>query len=397
MEAEADILWASRRAAHRKYFQAEERLKSADASMREHVVTTAKWQLLKSAFETANDAYQTIEQEIEVKSAELRKLNRIRRVCRDVRKRSETEAAIQALGKVIPFAQDASQQLEEAAKDDADAASRIATLNEQIAGLRAERTALVYDQGLLARADDIQQLHDRRIQIRAGKADLPKRRAELAGAEATLNRLAAELEWTGNIEQLIARIPARAKIATLRTLLNRRGEQIGAVENAKAGVREADDKLADLAAQIEALGTAVDISNLAAVIRATREIGDIGGQIANSKRDEKDARAAIDRGLKALRPAVADHESLQSMSVPPLASVEAHRDACRNLEQRSGTCRERKRAADQELVRHQKAYERIASDEHVIAPDELERLRSHRDTGWSIIRRRCPATGRDGC
>ncbi len=78
---------------------------------------------------------------------------------------------------------------------------------------------------LLARADDIQQLHDRRIQIRAGKADLPKRRAELAGAEATLNRLAAELEWCGDVDQLIARIPARAKIATLRTLLNRRGEQ----------------------------------------------------------------------------------------------------------------------------------------------------------------------------
>jgi uncharacterized protein YhaN len=35
MEAEANALWASRRAAHRKYFQAEERLKFADASMRE--------------------------------------------------------------------------------------------------------------------------------------------------------------------------------------------------------------------------------------------------------------------------------------------------------------------------------------------------------------------------
>src|SRR5438105_160240 len=139
MEAEADAMWASRRAAHRKYFQAEERLKSADASMREHVVTTSKWQLLKSAFEAANEAYQTIEQEIEVKAAELRKLSRIRRVCRDVRKRAETEAAIQSLGKVTSFAVDASQQLEKAAKDDADAASRIATLNEQIAALQMER------------------------------------------------------------------------------------------------------------------------------------------------------------------------------------------------------------------------------------------------------------------
>jgi hypothetical protein len=47
---------------------------------------------LASAFETADAAYKAIEQEIELKSAELRKLNRIRRVCRDVRKRAETEA-----------------------------------------------------------------------------------------------------------------------------------------------------------------------------------------------------------------------------------------------------------------------------------------------------------------
>jgi uncharacterized protein YhaN len=103
MEAEADALWASRRAVHRKYFQAEDRLKAAEISMRENVVTASKWQLLKSALETSNDAYGAIESEIELKSAELRKLNRIRRVCRDVRKRADAESALQALEETIPF------------------------------------------------------------------------------------------------------------------------------------------------------------------------------------------------------------------------------------------------------------------------------------------------------
>lgn len=388
MEAEADTLWGARRAAHRTYFQAEERLKAAEASMRDHVVPTSKWQLLKSALETANDAYEAIEREIELKSSELRKLSRIRRVCRDVRKRAETESAIQALGAVTSLDADASRLLERAAKDDAEAASRIATLNEQTASLQAERATLDYDGPLLVRADDIQHLHDRRIQIRAGKADLPKRRAELAGAETTLNRLAAELEWNGDINQLIARIPPRAKIGTLRALLNRHGEQVAAVENAKAAVAEVDDRLAELAAQIETLGPVTDVSRLAMVIKATREIGDIGGQIANFRHAEREAHAAISRCLKSLRPAVAGHEVFESMSVPPLASVEAHRDACRDLEQRHRTCRERIRTVDQELARHKKAYERIIADEHVVALDALERLRSRRDAGWSIIRRR---------
>ena len=387
MEAEADALWASRRAAHRKYFQAEERLKAAEASMRDNVVTTTKWLSLKSAFETANDAYGFIESEIELKSTELRKLNRIRRVCRDVRKRAETQSAIDSLREVIPFDADASKILEQAAKREAAATARIATLSEQIAALEAECATLIFDDALLARAEDITQLRDRRIQVRAGKADLPKRRAELAAAEATLNRLAGELEWGGDIDQLIARIPAKAKVAALRGLLNRRGAQSGAVENAKNAVAEAEEKLGEIAAEIEAHGPVTDVSKLATVIKATRELGDIAGQVANSKREEQEARAAIARLLTTLRPAVADAAVLESMAVPPLASVEAHRDARRNLEQRQRTCRERIRNAEQERVQHRKAHERIAADEHVVAADELERLRRRRDTGWSIIRR----------
>lgn len=387
MEAEADALWASRRAAHRKYFQAEERLKAAEASMRDNVVTTTKWQALKSAFETANDAYGVIEGEIELKSAELRKLGRIRRVHRDVRKRGEAQSAIDALRDVISFDADASKVLEKAATDEAAATARIAALIEQIAALEAECAALIFDDALLARAEDIAQLRDRRIQVRAGKADLPKRRAELAAAEATLNRLAGELEWTGDVVQLIARIPAKAKVAVLRGLLNRRGAQSGAVENAKSAVAEAEDKLGEIAAEIEAHGPVTDVSKLAAVIKATRELGDIAGQIANSKREEQEARTAIARLLKAMRPAVADAAALESTPVPPLASVEAHRDACRSLEQRQRTWREQIRNAEQERARRRKALERIVADEHVVTADELERLRGRRDTGWSIIRR----------
>jgi uncharacterized protein YhaN len=306
MEAEADALWASRRAAHRKYFQAEERLKAAEASMRDNVVTTIKWQALKSAFETANDAYAVIEGEIELKTAELRKLGRIRRVHRNVRKRCEAQSALDALGDVIPFDADASEVLEKAATEEAAATARIAALSEQILALEAECAALIFDDALLARTEDIAQLHDHRIQVRAGKADLPKRRAELAAAEATLNRLAGELEWTGDVVQLIARIPARAKVAALRGLLNRRGAQSGALEAAKSAVAEAEDKLGEVAAEIEAHGPVTDVSKLAAMIKATRELGDIGGQIVNSKREEQEARTAIARLLRAIRPAVAD-------------------------------------------------------------------------------------------
>ena len=389
MESEADGLWASRRAAHRKYFQAEDKLKLAESSLRDHVITANKWQESKSAYETATEAYQVIEQEIEAKSSELQKLSRIRRVCRNVRRSSELDAIIHRLGRITLFADDASIRLEKAAKDDSNAAASIATLKEQIDALEKERVAFTYDDTLLLRAEDIQQLHERRIQIRVGKTDLPKRRVELATAQAGINRLAAELEWkTDDTDQLIARIPARAKVASVRTLLNRRGEQLAAVDNAKATLGEADEWFTGLAAQIEKLGAPIDISKLAAVIQATRDMGDFEARVATADRDVQDAKAASQRRLKSLNPKVADEETLAAMSVPPAGSVQAHRDQCRDLEHRLQACRERIRAADQELTSQRKAYDRIASDEHVVSPDELLRLRQHRDMGWSIIRRR---------
>ncbi|MEY9178890.1 hypothetical protein ABIG06_000596 [Bradyrhizobium sp. USDA 326] len=151
---------------------------------------------------------------------------------------------------------------------------------------------------------------------------------------------------------------------------------------------EAEEKLCEIAAEIEAHAPVTDVSKLAAVIKAARTLGDTAGQIANSKREEQEARASTARLLKALRPAVADPAVLESAPVPPLASVETHRDACRSLEVRQRTCREQIRSAEQERIRRQKALERLVADGHVVTAEELERLRGRRDTGWSIIRRR---------
>jgi uncharacterized protein YhaN len=87
---EADGLWASRRAAHRKYYQALERLDGAERTLREHTVTATKWQEVKRAYDDAQEAYAGLERQNEDISCEQRKLSRIRRVYRDIRKTHDT-------------------------------------------------------------------------------------------------------------------------------------------------------------------------------------------------------------------------------------------------------------------------------------------------------------------
>ena len=313
---EADGLWASRRAARRKYFQVDDRLREAEAALRAHTITAAKWQELKRAHDAAQNTYATLEAEIEKASSDQRKLGRIRRVYRSVRRKAELDRSIADLGRAPALPEDARQIFQAAERDDSNAAARVETLTGQLEGARAERSALTYDEALLLHEHDIQQLHERRITVRDGRADLPKRRAELAGAEAELRRLAAELEWNASdVDQLIERIPARAKAGTVRNLLNRRGARLSAVEAARGAVEEATTKAAELHAQRENRGALADMAKFAAVTRAARSIGDIASRTSAVIVEFEDAQDEYQRLFRLLRPVVANEEALGALPV----------------------------------------------------------------------------------
>ena len=386
---EADGLWAPRRAVRRKYFQAADRLKAADDALRSHTVTAKQWQVLNKANDAAQETYAELEQEIEKASAEQRKLGRIRRVYRRVRRKAELRQTIAELGDVAVLPEDALQTLQAADRDQTTATTRAETLKGQLEAAREERAKLSFDEVVILHQHDIEQLHEHRIKVHSGRIDLPKRRAELASAEADLRRLAAELEWDADdIEQLIGRIPARAKVRVARALLTRRGERLSAVKGAEAAVEEATSKAFELQRQQEAQSKPPAQSNLAAVVTATRKIGDLAGRISTAAAATTDAQADFRKLFTSLRPAVADEETLGALHTPPWDTVQTHRDRCRELDQQVQNASERIRTAEQELDRKHNAYQRLSSDEEAVAPEDLTRAREYRDTGWSLIRRR---------
>lgn len=388
LQEEADGLWAPRRAGHRRYYQAEDRLKGAETALRDHTVTSAKWQETKTAHEEAKAACEALERDIETLVAEQRKLTRIRRVHRDVRRCVEVDAALADMSGVVALPDDASTIVEKAAASDAAAATRISTLQEQAASVRDSLGGLTVDDALLQREADIALLHERRIQMRASKTDLPKRRAELAAAEASLRRIATELEWTDeSIDALIARIPGRVKVTAVRALLTRRGGALGAVTSAQSAMVEAEMRATHLARQLADAPPPRDVSALAALIRATRLQGDLGALITAAARELADAQAQCGRTLSALAPTVANEEQLAALSPPAAETIGAHRDARRDLERRLEACDDRLRTVREAIERGRKAYARIVADERIIPADELADLRQRRDAGWSIIRR----------
>ncbi|OCK55431.1 YhaN family protein [Bradyrhizobium sp. LMTR 3] len=389
MQEEAEGLWASRKAGHRKYYQAEDRLKDADTALRQHTVTASKWQELKSAFDDARERCAGLEKDIESQVTELAKIARIRRVYRAVRRLAEIEREIAGLGGVAVLAASAASEFEKAASDNAAADVRIGAFGEQIAAIGVECAGLVIDDNLLQHGSEIERLYERRIQIASGKADLPKRRADLAASEEALKRLATELEWTApTVEDLINRIPVRAKVSVVRGLLTERGSRFTAVGNARKAVEDALEKVEDIRIRIEAVGVAQDVSALAGVVKSIRALGDLDARLQAAERERRDADNLCRQQMALMNPVVADEESLRAIRIPANATVKAHRDAARELERRIHNHAAAIREAARMVENNRKAYLRLVSDEGIVSAAELTRLRELRDAGWSIIKRK---------
>ncbi|MFC1999485.1 AAA family ATPase [Chloroflexota bacterium] len=389
LNAEADILWAPRKAAHRKYYQGDEQLKIAEKELQGHTVTSANWEKYRRAYNEALEAYQALEKELQKKTVELRRLSRIRRVYRDVQKKSRLDSEIAELGDVLILPEDAKITLDEAERKDDTIFAQIKTLTDRLNEEREECKALIYDEGLLIREKDVKVLRDRRIQIRVERVDLPKRQAELASAEAELKRLAAEIEWNDDdIERLISGLPPRLKVNTIRSLIAKRVKILSIIQGAQETLEETERRIKEIQEQLDDLGEGVDVSKLAAVVKAIRQRGDTAALIRGAEDRIREAQVAVEHRLNLLKPSVIDVESLISMDVPNRATVESQRDNCRDLEKRQQNCRDQINSNKEALERLRKSQERMVLEGDIVSPEELHHIREYRDSGWSLIRRR---------
>jgi len=293
------------------------------------------------------------------------------------------------LVRFVALPEDVEAQLTTAIKEQSDAQSKIDELDGYLSQARTGRADLQCDESLLIRSDDIAVLHKERIEIQKEKADLPKRRAELTAKEESLARLAEDLGWeTDDSTAIIARIPQRAKVTAVRTLLTRRGELSEAMKNAKTALEDAKDSVGELQDELDQMETPLDISTLAAAISAAHSAADIATRIKAAEKEFADASTAVSKQLKPLRPQASSEEELATMPVPPRTVIQTYRDALRDIEQEIKSCRERIGNAEREVGQRRKAFEQLAHDEDIVAPDDLDHARKVRDTGWSLVRRR---------
>ena len=387
LSAEAEELWSARRARHRKFYIADDKLTEAQRTLREQTFTANKWRELKRAYDKAEEAYAEVDKKIKEISAERNCLSRIRRVFRDMHRKQELEGQLAELGDIIVLPEDAGKVVAEAERRDTGAVTRIAMLHEQLERAEKSLEGLTFDERLVQRAKDVGQLHERRIEIRGEKADLPKREAELNAAEEELRANASELEWAEtNSAALIERIPPRTKVRVARSLLNQRGEVEADVTSHTRVLQESQETLDGLKDRLDETGESADVLRLAIVIRTLREQSDLTSRIRTAEKALKDTQVLVGRRLKALNPGGIDEETLTNMAVPVQAMVQEHRECVQDWKRRLREMQQEASSVQQELDGAVAAFDRSVRDEKVVTGEELNDARSHRDTIWNLVK-----------
>ena len=389
LEAEADQLWAPRKSGHRLYYQARDRLDDARSRQREHSLTVRAWRTVHTTLSDAEKKLHESREEYAAASTVRKKLVRIRRVHGAIRQRRELQQEIAALGDVIELAEDAAKQLTQAERQEAKARAQIDILAPQLEEARQAREAITLDEALVRRAEEITHLNERRIAVRSSREDLPQRRHEYRLELKSLARLSAEIGWDfEEPSELIERIPSRSEVEAVRELLTRHGELVVELRNTRKALEEAQVALQDQTERLEEIGKATDVSGLAAVLNAVRDIGDVAGRIQTAQGQATEFSERIEKKLRSMKPALPAGTDIEALAVPPKEAVIPHRDDLRNWEQRQDETKRRLTEARNELERDQKALERRVRDEGVVRPGAVEEARGYRDSLWDLVKAR---------
>ena len=388
LEEEADRLWAPRKSA-RLYYLARDRLEEAQSRQREHSLTVSAW---RTARKTLSDAEKTLRErrkEHEDTSRELKKLSRIRRVHGTIRQWRELTHELAALGDVIMVPEDAAEQLEQAEQQEAKIRVQVDILAPQLKEAREALEAITFDEALVRRADEIMQFNEQRITVRSEREDLPKRRDEYRLELEELARLAAEIGWEfEEPSELIERIPSRSNVEPVRRLLAQHRELAVVLRSVRTALEESQAALQDKTERLEEIGEATDVSGLAAVLKAARDIGDVAGRIRMAQGQLAEISGEIEKKLQSMNPVLAAGTDIEALAVPRWDTVIAHRDDVRNWTLRQGETKQRLTEASNDLERDQEALERRERDEGVVGPGTVEDARGYRDTLWDLIKAR---------
>ncbi|GJE13269.1 AAA family ATPase [Methylobacterium longum] len=276
---------------------------------------------------------------------------------------------------------------------DATLATTLRGKDEQTARLRAEIDGIEFDRNILRLADRIEALMAMSSRFQTAEADLPKRRAALAEAQARLANLARSAAGEAGAKDPNALIVEAATLGTLRSLLEEwSGIEVrltAAAEETTMASRALDDALAERAS-LDQIAPPLAVPRKAALQAGVTRLRD-GNLLADRRVAAKSATGkaqALDYALRSLEAWTGGVDALEDLAVPSPRQIRAWRDTFSAQDLRRARHRERCRELLLSQAEIEAALDVAASVAGAIGDEEARALREVRERAWSAYRER---------
>jgi uncharacterized protein YhaN len=391
LDEEAAQLFTPRRSGSRLFYTKLDVYKKAQGDIRVLSITSDDWTRIAADLATAESELTSTRQALARLEAERAKAERIRRLLPRLRELEARQAELSGLADAADLPAGAGERVARAQEVIrlADAAAG----REERAAAEAERELAGLDlpKALLARAEDIRRLHERRGAILKAAADLPNRQAERHQLARQLDRLARDLGTGLDGSQAFAALPAETVRASLRRLITEASALETEQRAARARVADAEAELGRLQALVAADGAELPQAALAALRRGHADVLAKGDLAAACTAAHQAARAASERlgqALSRLPGWHGDAAALAGLAVPDQATLTRFEADLATAEETVRRLRERRGEAVDAALRCERELAELSAQGDLPTADALAQARARRDRGWRLIRRR---------
>lgn len=387
LAAEADKLWAPRKAGVRAYYVAADQLETATSALKEATVRTKVWVEVNSRVEALQEAL-TIERERHRQLHNRRSsLERIRRLSPFLTAIREHESELAELGEVITLPGDAATILSTAERNLAIAGQHLKLRQDEVEKILEALDKIHVDEALLGMAEDISALDNLRLQYSAYPRDIERRKNEIAALWQDVCDLSAQLGWIAESASAVAqRLPKLLVQRELRQLVRDHGAVIQGLRSAEKAESNKLSEVASLSKQLASIESCEIKPALRAALAEAKSFGDSETTRQKQLSALTKAKSTVDGLLQKLQPWQKPLSELSAMQ-PPEPEKIAHL-----LQQRLAVIADRKaelvRLKNQqaEIDRIELAIAQFQALHHPTTDEAVLQTRQERDAAWLAIK-----------
>ena len=363
--------------------------KEAQKRIKDSCLPVAEWKRLQKELADTLSAIRKVEEDINGKSKEKSRLDRLNRVKGALAERRAVMARIEELGEVLLLPEDfdekrktASNNLQTASEAKERAEAKLSHLKEESESLNVRNELLDNEEAILA-------IHKELGAVEKTNKDRPqqdgKRRLFRNEAEQLLKsvRPDIDLDDADEIRPLLNNKKWISDLAQKHGLLNQKKEK------AEATLRDVEDEQESIKKELgEQAQSNLDLSELKAAVAAARRTGDLEQRLADSQKRATDDNGACESELSRLGRFSGTIEVLSKAAMPVSETLDTFEKQLDELSEKTRDCDRKQKELEEEKKQAEQDLKALLLTTDVPTISELEESRTVRNTGWNLIKRK---------